>query len=456
MRQVISKQSLYGLQQITIDLCSKEERKTAFALIDFYYQYATCMEDYEIIGAAALRAEHRDIYLKCAESSYAMASETGNNEILFNSRVNLYKAYSAMNYPEKALFYINLNLEAKPDDFETKLNYAFNIGLMGRKEESEAMIEGLLATNPEEEKNIRFSLSGKMLRDGKTGEGIRNFIDAFKPRNELFEDQLNMRKWTGTIVPGETIYVNGEGGIGDEVINIRFFKHLRDLGMNPILYSPWAIYRPDMVDVFERHGYEVITDTYSIRRECMWTNLMSIPGYLDVKESDLWHGQYLFPLNQKKNILDSKKFKIGIKCNGNPYFSQDVYRQVPIEKMLQYIPENAEIYYFDKEKSHDKTINMKDRLGCWDDTMDLINQMDVILTSCTSLAHVSGAMDKKTLVVIPITEYYTWTSSRKDGTTPWYSDNVKLLKQSVLRSWDEPLQEANKILTEMMKEHNNV
>lgn len=441
-----------ALKEIVTPLTvNEEDRPTAFHILDFYYEKAEHLQEYEVIGQLAMKCEYREMTLKCAENSYSLAR---TQDQLVNARRNLCGMYNAFNMPEKALFYNDLNLELDPDNFDFNLTKAYNLALMNRREEGEKIIESLIVSNPKQEENIRFGLSGKLLREGKTTEGILNFIDTFKPKSVLFEDTLKMTKWNGIAVPGKTIYVNGEGGIGDEIINIRFFKHLEDLGMKPILYSPWHYYRPDIVDLFIRNGYEVICEHYSIDRSQFWVHMMSLPGYLGLKEKDLWYGPYLTPMRQKKNNLKSKKFKIGIKCEGNPYFSQNVYRSIPIETMLEYLPknDNVEIYFFDKEKTYPGTIPMKDKLDTWEDTLDYLDQMDVVISSCTSIVHASGSIGKTTFVIVPIAEYYIWTSSRKDDHTPWYGENLYVMKQEKLRSWHEPLQKMQNHLEKLINE----
>jgi hypothetical protein len=223
--------------------------------------------------------------------------------------------------------------------------------------------------------------------------------------------------------------------------------------MTPILYSAWSKYRIDTVDLFRRHGYQVITESYSINPKELWTSLMSLPGYLNLNEQTLWRKPYLFPLKQEKNKLNSNKFKIGIKCQGNPYFSQDAYRCIPLYKMLEYLPESAEIYYIDKEeKSHDRCIDLSSRIDTWEDTLDFIDQMDCIVSSCTSLVHAAGAMGKTTFVAVPIAEYYIWSSTRTDNTSPWYGDHLRVYKQTKIRSWDEPLFNIGQQVKKLMGE----
>lgn len=205
--------------------------------------------------------------------------------------------------------------------------------------------------------------------------------------------------------------------------------------------------RPDTVDLFRRHGYEVVTNHFFFKKEYLWTHMMALPGYLGLTESQLWSGPYLRPLKQPHTQLPiTNKLRIGIKCNGNPYFDQDVYRSVPIDELLEVLPKNAEIYYFDITKEYQGTISLKERINNWEDTLDYIDQMDIIISSCTSLVHASGALGKRTIVLLPIAKYYVWTSTRTDNSTPWYGDNFTLLEQSVVRSWSEPLTDLKNIL----------
>ena len=432
------------LKPVVMDLLYQEKRQIVFEMLDMYYKRAETIEDFDTLGYLALKAEHRDLYLKCAESAYFKAQ---TSQQLYIARSNLYKAYNALNQPDKALFYIDLNLKITPDDFETLTQKAFNIALKGDRKTSEELLLSLIEKHPHRKEDMRSALSGKLLREGKTAEGILSFLGTFKPKSGKFDDVLKMKRWTGTIQPGRTVYVEGEGGIGDEIINIRFFKYLKDYGMNPILYSSWSKYRVDTVDLFRRNGFEVITETYSIDRSQLWAPMMSLPGYLNVDESKLWYGTYLKPLRNPKNKIDSNKFKIGIKCSGNPYFAQDEYRKIPLDKMLEYLPEDADIYYIDKETvDNDRVTNLAPRINSWEDTLDFIDQMDCIVSSCTSLVHAAGAIGKTTFVIVPIAEYYIWSTSSKTTKSPWYGDNFQVHKQTKVRSWDEPLENVKQEL----------
>lgn len=440
---------LIGFKKTVLDLLNGGQRQTAFDLLDHFFARANSMEEIDAIGELALKTEYRDLHLKCAETAHAIAITSEQKR---SSRANLISAYNMMNQPEKALFYVEMQLKQTPEDFSSLCQKAANTSLMGDKETAEKMIDDLLVKYPEKRVELNSMLSGRYLRQGQLAKGVLSFVEAIKSKNSLFDEQLQMKRWDGIPRPGRIIYIDGEGGIGDEIINIRFFQHIKDLGMRPILCSADNKYHRDKNNLFRRHGIEILSESYSIDKKEFWIPMMSLPAVLDLTEDDLWKGPYLEPLRQ--NTIKSNKFKIGIKCSGNPFFAQDEYRKIPLELMVSYLPENAELYYIDKlRKEHPRVIDCADSINSWEDTLDIIDSMDCIVSSCTSLVHAAGAMGKTTFVSVPIAEYYIWTTSHRDHTTPWYGDNFHVMRQTELRDWHKPLSQISDHVLRLMENH---
>jgi ADP-heptose:LPS heptosyltransferase len=95
---------------------------------------------------------------------------------------------------------------------------------------------------------------------------------------------------------------------------------------------------------------------------------------------------------------------------------------------------------------------LSDRIDSWEDTLDFIDQMDCIVSSCTSLVHAAGALGKTTFVAVPISEYYIWTTSETGTKSPWYGENFFVMRQTKVRDWEYPLTEINYHVTKLMKE----
>jgi|LakMenEpi03Aug12_release.lakeMendotaPanAssembly.Ray.scaffolds.fasta_scaffold14139_10 hypothetical protein len=442
------------IKSMVMDLIRANRRDLAWNIIDHYFSTASNLIEYDTIGYLSLKSDKRDTYLKCAEYVYSLAKDFDQ---LYVARLNLIKAYNTMNMPEKALFYLEQNLQYNPDDFELNCLKSSNLSLMGQKDVAEKILLDMLEKYPENATKLKSAFSGKLLREGNLAEGILSFIGKFHPDKYFLDTKSKNKKWDGIIHPGQTLYVDAEGGYGDVIINIRFFERLKSYGMNPILVSNDSEYYRDINQVLIRNGFDVLTDKILIDEKNYWTPLMGLPGEMGLTEAQLWNGPYILPLRQEKNKLpENKKFKIGIKNSGNPYFAQDEYRKIPIELMVDALPENCELYFFDKKPCQyesSRLIDLSDRIKSWEDTLDLIDQMDCIVSSCTSIVHAAGAMGKRTFVMVPIAEYYIWTTSKRDGTSPWYGDNFYVSRQTKVRSWKEPLEEVSKLVEKLIEEH---
>jgi hypothetical protein len=438
---------LVGFRAVVKGLLAANKRDKSWEILEHFFAKARSLVEFDTIGQLCLDTEHRELHLQCAERSYAVVYTSQQR---YAARTNLIKAYNTMNEPEKALFLINIQLQINPNNYEMLCEKAANIALMGDKDTAELIINKLAETNPDHIINLQAMLSGKYLREGQLAKGVRGFVEGYKENNKVFDEQLKMKRWDGIPRPGKTLYVYGEGGIGDEIINIRFFKQIDKLGMQPILVTAENEWHSDKNNLLRRHGVEILCETHSIDRTQYWTPMMSLPADLNLTEEDLWEGTYLKPLRQEKNRLKGDKFKIGIKCSGNPFFAQDEYRKIPLELMLSYLPKDADIYYIDKTKGYPGTIELADRIESWEDTLDFIDQMDCIVSSCTSLVHAAGAIGKTTFVAVPIAEYYIWTSSRTNESCPWYGDNFHVLKQTQWRDWTQPLSKISEQVKTLM------
>jgi len=69
---------------------------------------------------------------------------------------------------------------------------------------------------------------------------------------------------------------------------------------------------------------------------------------------------------------------MGLPGSGNPYFAQDEYCKIPLDKMLEYLPEDADMYYIDNETvDNDRVTNLALRIKSWKNTLDFIDQLEV-------------------------------------------------------------------------------
>jgi ADP-heptose:LPS heptosyltransferase len=89
-------------------------------------------------------------------------------------------------------------------------------------------------------------------------------------------------------------------------------------------------------------------------------------------------------------------------------------------------------------------VDLNHLLLSWEDTAASISNLDLVITSCTSIAHLASAMGKPTWIVIPILPYHIWTYGGDHS--PWYQKTTKLFRQTKFGSWSAPFSKIKKEL----------
>ncbi len=90
-------------------------------------------------------------------------------------------------------------------------------------------------------------------------------------------------------------------------------------------------------------------------------------------------------------------------------------------------------------------INIGAEIEDYDDTMAILDNLDLLVTVDTSVAHLAGAMGRPVWIMLPRAPDWRWLLERSD--TPWYP-TVRLFRQQTVRRWDDV---AKAIATELGK-----
>jgi len=436
---------IFQLKAVLEDLiCENKNLDLARRTLEHYEEKATTVEEYEIISELCSKVNHHSLRLKCLQYAYTHCI---NSEKLSLYRYELAKTYLLLNQPEKSLFYNDIDLKTS-ENFYTLIERANFLNALGNNEKADLIIESLCPDNIEEKNDLSILIAKRQLRNGDLDIGVKN---ATFPEKSLYLNLVPYSFWIGVKKPGKRIIVHGRGDIGDQFSHFRFINKLKEFEMQPIFYSAYVEKRSDIVEIYRRHGVEAIDNTNLFTSDDLWVNLSALPGYFQLEEETLWEGPYLTARKDPKNkIISSKMLKIGIKLKSDSDKNNGYTRDIPFEQLYDHLPKNVLIYNFDKEHHRD-CLNVRDNITNWDDTLDYIDQMDVIISCDTSVAHAAGAMGKNTIVLAPLDPGYIWISNREDGTTPWYGPNLRILKQSSVRNWEQPLQKLKSTIKELVK-----
>ena len=69
--------------------------------------------------------------------------------------------------------------------------------------------------------------------------------------------------------------------------------------------------------------------------------------------------------------------------------------------------------------------------------MAILDNLDLLVTVDTSVAHLAGAMGRPVWIMLPRAPDWRWLLDRAD--TPWYP-TVRLFRQTTPRRWDDVAQ----------------
>ena len=469
---IASSKPTAGLDMFIGPLMQMGKHKLVKEVLDCYASISSNFFQFENLGKCYFENKNFEESMNCLEQAYRLLGP--DEQVKAALLVNLINVCCNANYPEKALNYISQFEQRFKLDTEMTMHKSFAHFLNNEKPKAESILRNLLNNTPnltdEEKTRIKFNLGNYHLYRDEYLEGMLLFLNeggkldiwkkeaSFLKNSELKDKIL---KWDGTTIPGATIICNAEAGLGDEIVNFRFTKLIESRGMKPVWFNGLSNddAQVSLRKVFKRHGLKVISsiDELETTENVYYVQSMHISVVMKLGYKDFWSGPYLYaePSYVKKwsELLhkENGRLKIAVRWQGNPGYEQNLHRSVPLSELHEVLKDvDADFFSVQKDTGLDELlafpgiVDLSDQLVSWEDTLAVLENMDMVITSCTSVAHAAAAMGKKTFVFVPISAYYTWSHSMEQS--PWYGDNVTILRQSLPRSWAGPMKKLKGLL----------
>jgi len=353
-------------------------------------------------------------------------------------------------------------MQYNPQDWDSYIELSLALYAKNQKSQSAEMLKSLLQQQdiPQTiQDTVQFNLADYEFAQGNFPQGMAKLISGRKFRiYGSYSNNFPIPQWQGQkLEDNSRVLVVGECGIGDEIINVRFAQQLRDQGIIPSYASVNGL-----SDIFQHLPYEkcqnyskTSNNIKDILDYDYWTPAMDLPAYLSLDWQDLWQGAYLQSTphyREKWSHIKSSVPAIGVRWSGNPRYEQDLHRSLPLPQLWQTITQQPASYWsLQRDHNADQIAitqggmtDLSDKLESWQDTLAVIDNLDLVITSCTSVAHAAAALGKKTVVMVPILNYYPWSQGTQRSS--WYGENVTVIRQKKVRDWSEPLQELAEFL----------
>lgn len=311
--------------------------------------------------------------------------------------------------------------------------------------------------------NAHFDLSTMYLAKGDYKNGFDEYEWRFRKEEMIShmiknKDIFSKPMFTGKEeIKGKTILLHSEQGFGDSIQFIRFLKPFKDKFPCKIAVKC----RDELKELFKcLEEIDVLSNRSEVTPDFDYhLPIMSMPKLLEIKTlKDLPKtNPYLFASKHRDFEIKSKKGELNVgicwsaSVTGESYegkvFSLEYFKPlIENEKInvysLQVGSQNEEIKKLGLEG---KVIDLTHKLIDFSITASLIKELDLVISSDTSVAHLAGALD--TPVWIPLQKIPDWRWQNKGEKSAWYP-SAKLFRQKTARHWESVFQSIyDKIFT---------
>jgi hypothetical protein len=310
-----------------------------------------------------------------------------------------------------------------------------------------------------------FNRSLAWLRQGRLRDGWVEYEWRWKC-NLVARPEVPRPRWDGSFLNGRGIFIHSEQGIGDVLQFIRFFPMVKERAGRLVFacQTPIQPLLSKLADVDEWFPVDKPGDM----RFDVCLPLMSLPAVLGIdKESDIPRSVPYLSADPERvqrwgmRLHGLTGFKIGLCWQGSPTHRGDILRSIPLSHFAALAPvPSVKFISLQKgtgeeqiEANRDRiSLNVLDGLDVESgmvDTAAVMQHLDLIITSDTSIAHLAGALGRPVWLLIPIANDWRWLENRSDS--PWYP-TMRLFRQRIWGNWAELFGRVRDALVQQVKE----
>ncbi|WP_296510442.1 tetratricopeptide repeat protein [Rhodoferax sp.] len=264
--------------------------------------------------------------------------------------------------------------------------------------------------------------------------------------------------WQGQPLPGQTLLIHAEQGLGDTLQFLRYISLLPSPILRVLLLIQESLTSlpvlPAHVELVHEGAptphFDVVCPLLSLPHllgpQLPGTDALNIPQAipylaLDHARSAGWESHFAAPGLQGK-------LRVGLVWAGNPTHKNDANRSMDFSA-LSGLWELEGVHFFSFQvgaRSADldsltpaqraRVTDMAPLLKDFGDTAAALVHLDVLVCVDTSICHVAGALGIPVWLLIPWMPDWRWLLHREDS--PWYP-SVRILRQPAYRDWDSVL-----------------
>jgi tetratricopeptide (TPR) repeat protein len=354
-------------------------------------------------------------------------------------------------------------LALKPDLAEAHTNLGTVLMFEGEFDGAAASYDHALRLQPDHPRTHTNRALLRLLR-GNFEQGWPEYEWRWK-MGEMASPEFTQPQWQGENLHGRTIMIWAEQGLGDTFQFIRYAGLLKERGAIVVAQCQKALTkvlagcrgvdrlvgRGDRLPAFDFHA-----------------PLLSLPAIFETDLNNLpTEIPYLLAdqtlvANWSQRLEPVKAFRIGINWSGREGRGAFRKRDIPLEffSELAEFPGvrlislqkgaarselSSELSIFDPGQDFDQSH------GPFMDTAAIMRNVDLVITSDTSVPHLAGALGVPVWVALPLVADWRWLLDRADS--PWYP-TMRLFRQRSPGDWAGVFEKINTALHERLRQWN--
>lgn len=253
----------------------------------------------------------------------------------------------------------------------------------------------------------------------------------------------NIPIWRGQPLAGRRLLVWDEQGAGDSLMCARLTTSLIAAGADVTLELP-----PSLIPLFgdDRLGRILARDDNPGHMDFQ-VALLDLPGLLGLTPATIpWSGPYIaaatVPTWAERMPRRPGKPRIGISWAGNPAHPGDRWRSPGLATMLPLLDRTNVDWYALQVASGRNALattplpphvqDLGAAITSWVDTASILDQLDLLITPDSALAHLGGAMGRPVWTLIATDTDWRWQET--GNRTGWYP-SMRLFRQQKCGDW---------------------
>ncbi len=360
-----------------------------------------------------------------------------------NGFINLGTALHATDRFEEAVDLYRQALLIAPDDVRLHQNMGVVLQAIGEFAGARSAFGEAVRIDPGYG-TARWNLAVLKLLSGEWHEGFREFEARFVKKDAVPRLHGNLPRWDGSPLPGTTLLVHAEQGFGDTLQFCRYLSLLSNSGAAVVFECQDRSLQELLQNSFPEVQVLVRGDRLpdsdlqvpllSLPSACN-TTLATVPAevpylYAPHDRVAFWRGQ----------LEQGSSLRVGLVWAGrlkpDPKRSMDLADLAP----LATVP-GTDFYSLQVGRGREQLLDpphglvVNDYTDClrdFADTAALVAVLDLVVTIDSAVAHLAGALGKKTWLLLPYAADWRWLTGRDDS--PWYP-TMRLFRQQEPGDW---------------------